>query len=588
MPCTGASHGDPRLDNCGPGTGDVLEEPHTCSVSLWCPAPLEQRSSDDLGYGAFAVEGSAGWLTLSKCIVEDMCEVGIIAGREGRCTIEDCQFRRVGRQAVEVREMGQVEIRRSKFSQVWQGVSAYAGARSVVMEDVLIENSTNEGVMASGDFQTPETKKLGKGTSREGPGMPGWCGRLEATKMGQVTSMLAKAVAEDLDWNGRLVLSMSNCSIKHSRGLACSIDDGCAAVLNRCTFEETMKGTLNPWPGIGVLVKGGSDARISCCRFLKNLLGVQVGFNYSGSVLVEGSVFARNLVADVMDETSTKAMKMVEQAQKHGPKDLQDKISAERQLHERAGAWSSHQAVTQSGNKFLSKSDRIPEVNELQPGIERKQPLPQKLAWEAAARGTYDLTTPCLCGFSCTELGNSAECNQLGLGNHIDFPPFMCLPCSESLSAKQDDPNAQFYFRTADRVPSRHWCLVGQVISVDLPRTADAHSFMVSSGVDAAKSIKVRTKFAESAEVCDVEVLLLSDEPLVPGSSKIEPGSTLAILYAEANDVDITSGTGQVLVKKNSLVYSFGASLEHVIAQGFNCSTVGEAACGCGHLVAKI
>ena len=437
----------------------------------------------DLGFAAFCVDGSTGWLTLSRCIVEDTCEVGIIAAAEGRCTIEDCQFRRIGRQAVEVREMGQVEIRRSQFSQAWQGVCAYAGARSVVMEDVLIENSTNEGVRASGDLETPETKKLGKDTGCEGPGMPGWRGRLEATKMGQVTSMLAKARAEDLDWNGRLVLSMSNCSIKHSRGLACSIDDGCAAVLRRCTFEGTMKGILNPWPGIGVLVKGGSDATISCCRFLKNVFGVKVGFNYSGSVLVEGSVFARNLVADEMDETGPEAMKMsetVQKLQKHVPKDLQDEISAQRQQHEEAGAWSSHQAVRQSGNKFLSESDRVPEVHELQPGIEGKQPLPQKLAWEAAARGNYDLTTPCPCGFSCTELGNSAECNQLGLGNHIDFPPFMCLPCSEGLSAKQDDPNAQFYFRTADRVPSRHWCLVGQVISVDLPRTADAHSFMVS------------------------------------------------------------------------------------------------------------
>ena len=189
-----------------------------------------------------------------------------------------------------------------------------------------------------------------------------------------------------------------------------------------------MKGTSNPWPGIGVLVKGGSDATMSCCRFLKNVFGVRVGFNYSGSVLVEGSVFARNLLADVMDETSTKAMKMREVLQKHGPKDLQDKISANRQQHEKAGAWSSHQAVRQSGNKFLSNSERVPEVHELQPGIEGKQPLPQKLAWEAAARGNYDLTTACPCGFSCTELGNSAECNQLGLGNHIDFPLLCACP----------------------------------------------------------------------------------------------------------------------------------------------------------------
>ena len=33
------------------------------------------------------------------------------------------------------------------------------------------------------------------------------------------------------------------------------------------------------------------------------------------------------------------------------------------------------------------------------------------------------------------------------LGKSHRFSPFMCLPFSESLSAKQDDPNAQFYFR---------------------------------------------------------------------------------------------------------------------------------------------
>ena len=110
--------------------------------------------------GACGVKGSGGCLILSKCIFENTREPGVIVSLEGQCTIEDCQFRQIGQQAVEVREMGQVEIRRSQFNQVYKGVTAYAGARSVVMEEVLIENSTNEGVMASGAFQTLETKKL--------------------------------------------------------------------------------------------------------------------------------------------------------------------------------------------------------------------------------------------------------------------------------------------------------------------------------------------------------------------------------------------------------------------------------------------
>lgn len=56
----------------------------------------------------------------------------------------------------------------------------------------------------------------------------------------------------------------------------------------------------------------------------------------------------------------------------------------------------------------------------------------------------------------------------MGLGNHIDFPPLMCLPCSESLASKQDDANAQFYFSdeaegfASSPLPFRHWCLLGE------------------------------------------------------------------------------------------------------------------------------
>lgn len=533
------------------------------------------------GRGAFCISGPTSCLFLADCIVEDSCEVGLIAGLEGRCFIDSCHFRRLGRQAIEVREMGQVEVRRSNFQQVWQGVCAYAGARSVVMEDVLVDGAFNEGVLASGDFKNLETQEL----ERLEPGKGKASSRRKDWKDGAEASKLAHSRAKRLGWNGRLTLTMSKCTIRNARGLACSIDEGCAAVLTCCSLENTLKGTSNPWPGIGMLIKGGSDVTIRSCRVLKNKVGVQVGFNYGGNVVVEESIFSGNLLKDLLEETletdtDTKKLKGFL------PQTMLEKVKAERMLHEKAGAWSSATPITKIRNRFLSRSERIPEIEELKSAsmAAPQQPLPQKLAWEAAARGRYSLATPCPCGFSCTELGNSAECGQAGLGNHVDYPPLMCLPCSESLEAKQDDANGQFYFLDG-RVPFRHWCLVGEIKAVDVARGADAHSFMAARGSDAAKTIKLQTKFAGPGEV-DVEVLLMLEDALPRGSAAIASGNTLAILYAEAHDIDITRGTGQVVVADNSSIYAFAASLDQVVGQSAQfASSDGNARCGhCGNL----
>ena len=535
------------------------------------------------GYGCFGV-GAAGWLKLSNCMIQDCCEVGVIMGEGGRCIIEDCQFRRLGRQAVEVREMGQVEIRRSQFLRVWQGVSAYGGARSVVMEDVLIEGSFNEGVMACGELKTDETRKLDKLSKAKAQEtvMPGWRQREQARKMGQQTSMFASAMAESMDWNGRLVLSMLNCTITQSQGLGCSIDNGCAAHLTACTFQKASTNITSRFAGTGVLIKGGSDVTVNRCRFLKNEIGLNVGFNYGGDVLVEDSVFASNLFKDLIEEGQVAEIQQAQKLLTGSPANLA-KLQKTIDMHQKAGAWSA--PIRTARNQFLSKSARVPEIHELRSSTPTQigQPLPQKLAWEAAARGSYTLATACLCGFSCTELGNSPECSQLGFGNHIDFPPFMCLPCSETLRVKQDDVNAQFYFRDEyQRTRSRHWCLLGTITSVGVPRTADAYSFMAFRGAEAAKSVKLKTRFADSEP--DVEVLLMLDEPLAYQSSAIQSGYTLAILYPEASDVDIRQGTGQVTVTDNSLAYAFAAPLEEVMAQSFE----DEPTCGnCGILASE-
>ena len=160
--------------------------------------------------------------------------------------MESCQFRNLSRQAIEVRELGQLEARHTQFQRVRQGVSAYAGARSVRLEHVLIDRTQNEGVLASGDLKTPETKILEQNLdvthlqqTSNPRGTPGWKQRTEAHRAGRWISMMSAEMAEELDWNGRLVFLMSDSTIRNAGGLACSFDEGCAAQVIRCSVEKT-------------------------------------------------------------------------------------------------------------------------------------------------------------------------------------------------------------------------------------------------------------------------------------------------------------------------------------------------------------
>mmetsp|Transcript_166252 Transcript_166252/g.533859 ORF Transcript_166252/g.533859 Transcript_166252/m.533859 type:complete len:1592 (-) Transcript_166252:284-5059(-) len=549
-----------------------------------------------LGYGVFSVGGETAWLTLSSCVVEDVREVVVCVANAGRCSIEQCEFRKIGRQVIEVREQGQAEIRHSNFRNVHQGVCAYGGARSVSLEGVVIDGAFNEGVMASGEMRNQETlaqeSRIPDRTS-EG-GTPGFRDQSAAKARGMWTSLRSRLLAEECDWNGRLVLSMTDCTIRHTRGMACSIDEGCAAFVTRCTMEKSTQHEARGWPGIGVLVKGESDVVISACRFIGNDVGVQVGYNYAGKVVVESSVFACNRFKDILEDTAGSTAKTIASIPKYSP--AANKLRREMDMLQSVGAWST--PLQQSQNQFLSKGVRIPEITELAAKSKSStsgsdHPLPQKLAWEAAGRGRYSLVNACICGFSCTELGNSSECTQPALRNHVDFPPFMCMPASERLADKQDDPNAQFYFRPpqkdaeSSRQPFRHWCLVGEILSIEKARGADAASFAVLAGEDAVKIIKLRTKFADQLQADgDVDVLMMVDHPLANGSSPLSAGNTLALLYPEACDVDITKGSGQVAMTDASLAFVFAGPLQQLLDDAQGCASVEEGSdmCGCcGH-----
>ena len=205
-----------------------------------------QTNAQGQGFAACVVSGTASWLTLVNCTVENSCAGGVLVCQSGRCTVESCQFRNLSRQAIEVRELGQLEARHTQFQRVRQGVSAYAGARSVRLEHVLIDRTQNEGVLASGDLKTPETKILEQNLdvthlqqTSNPRGTPGWKQRTEAHRAGRWISMMSAEMAEELDWNGRLVFLMSDSTIRNAGGLACSFDEGCAAQVIRCSVEKT-------------------------------------------------------------------------------------------------------------------------------------------------------------------------------------------------------------------------------------------------------------------------------------------------------------------------------------------------------------
>ena len=80
----------------------------------------------------------------------------------------------------------------------------------MVLRDVIVDMSFDEGVLACGDQQNAETRQQARYCA-EDPRARGTGERKEAIRRGRKISEQARAVAEELDWNGRLTLTMSDC-----------------------------------------------------------------------------------------------------------------------------------------------------------------------------------------------------------------------------------------------------------------------------------------------------------------------------------------------------------------------------------------
>ena len=538
-------------------------------------------------FAALAVGGRTARLTLVNCSLQDMCVGGVVVDAGARAFVKHCRFHSLPHTAIEVRAQGELSVSSSEFCKVQSAISAFSGAKLLKVDSIVVDRASETGIVAAGGHTSLKVEERLHAMLEEhfDHGTPGFDAQADVGRFCRSVGLQGAFEAHENDWNGRLVVELSDTVIRNTRGAGC-IFDGCAAMAKRCEFEGSVRHvSATTGIGHGAAAMNEADVVFRSCLFTGNEQGLTVVSNRAGSIAVENCAFARNKQDIVEDAGKSTSSTLPFEVVKGLPCDLSDMFVQGAQLHKELGGWSV--PVSQTGNRFLGRSGKVPTVVELDQCADLPMPslrLPQKLAWEAAGRGKFNLQSPCGCGFDSTELGNSSECSLSCFNNHIDFPPFMCLPASRALADKQDDPNEQFYFRQcagapsepSRRDPSRHWCLLGEIMAVKEARGADAASFAISAGEDAAKCIELRTRFADqSSTTPDVEALVMMEHAPTQGSSSWAVGRTLALLYAEAIDIDITRGTGKVAVVDSGCAFIFDASLKHVLAAAEHCRGAG-------------
>ena len=104
------------------------------------------------------VDGANSKLTMVDCHLVDYNEAGLLACAEGHAHVIGCKFIRTSKQAIEVREGGSLELVNSEIDSCYQGISAYGGARSVVVKNTVISRTKNEAILVAGSFVNAATR----------------------------------------------------------------------------------------------------------------------------------------------------------------------------------------------------------------------------------------------------------------------------------------------------------------------------------------------------------------------------------------------------------------------------------------------
>eukprot|EP00899_Mesostigma_viride_P006588 jgi/Mesvir1/15930/Mv08253-RA.1 len=280
----------------GLGPGGVELRAQGPSHALWLMQPahvtlvnLRLRGG---GHGAAACLSDPGAvLQLSRCRVEDYPEVAVLVVG-GRAKMDCCTFTRTAKQAVEVREGGELLARQLTITDCHQGLSAYGGARLLLLQDCTIQRCRKEGVLIAGNFSNAATDMQAMLLHfRKPQGAP------PDSTVGREVSKAAHA------WGKQMGIALTavllGCTIRGCGQFGVSADTGARVIIQGCLLEAN-----DPF---SAYIKGGTDAIIAACQLhysgaksksswqgngpKARQTGIEVAVNYHGCVEVVGNAF---------------------------------------------------------------------------------------------------------------------------------------------------------------------------------------------------------------------------------------------------------------------------------------------------------
>ncbi|GLC40177.1 HSP70/90 co-chaperone [Pleodorina starrii] len=201
------------------------------------------------GHGAAAcVSGDCARLQMIDCRVEEYA--GLLVTGQCEARLARCAFRKTASQAVEVRMGGALVADAVTITDCRQGVTAYGGARSVVLRDCVIVGSKRENVLLDGSYENAVTEAPAAAAQRAGGA-------------GGIFSARAVAMAAS-EWGKRrgiqLHATLLSCTISRAGCLGVSADGGASLVARGCQLEDN-----DPY---SFFVQGGTDAAILACRII--------------------------------------------------------------------------------------------------------------------------------------------------------------------------------------------------------------------------------------------------------------------------------------------------------------------------------
>eukprot|EP00178_Gracilaria_changii_P006825 TRINITY_DN2219_c0_g1_i1.p1 TRINITY_DN2219_c0_g1~~TRINITY_DN2219_c0_g1_i1.p1 ORF type:complete len:1165 (-),score=212.92 TRINITY_DN2219_c0_g1_i1:1108-4602(-) len=268
----------------------AFDAPHAFFLERGDVAAWGLRFKDASG----AMICSTSDLTLVDCSISEHMEHGVlVAEATGNALIAFCTLNKCVR-GIEVREGASATVVRSEIRNMSKaGISAYGGARSIVLEETKIENVGIEGVQCVGPRAPGMIDPLGLGTR--------YRQRREQTEQENVGEMATASARENVN-SAQLMVTMRNCCVRRCGTggspivSGVTMDQGARATIQGCLFAGCRMA--------GVFIKGGCDVCIQHSRFDHGNggdAGVRVDINYEGNVNVQHCVFVGKPARAIVD-----------------------------------------------------------------------------------------------------------------------------------------------------------------------------------------------------------------------------------------------------------------------------------------------